>query len=837
VTDLAPGVFAGSAAYAVEALRHWSVDPGWIAGEDAADDPELPIEARLRRRRQLGSLRILFNELRGGHDVETTGRALSALARGCLDDALDEAVARVEERFGRLPGGPRLAVLALGKLGGDEVNFNSDLDVVFVHDARGESDGRRALSARDWLTRVVRELTALLDAVTPQGRVWVIDTRLRPYGQSGALVWSIDAMEQYFLNEGRAWERYAWLKAGVAAGDAEVGQDLLDRLSPFVFRRYLDYGLFDSLRELHEEIDRKSRREDLADDIKRGPGGIRELEFLIQSLQLLRGGRDPALRVRGFLPALRAAHEHRLLSAEETGTLGACYRFLRTLENCIQAATGRQTQCMPDDPQSRGAIATWMGFADAEALAARLDDVRATVRNAFQARFDSQQAQAPSSPAPWPPGDDVENRLAALGFDAPHAAAAALERLARRLGRRPLSAEARRRLDRLMPALFARIDALPEPDAGFDDLLGLIETIAQRSAYLSLLHERPETLERTVAVFRRSGRIARWVTDSPQLLDDLLDPVNGFELPEPPQIDRDDVESSLNALARFRQAGFVRTALGQLDGDLERGAARRQLTRLAEAVLDGVARLTLDDPDGVTVIGYGNLGAGELHYSSDLDLVFLHPNGDPPRRDIQRLINALQLPLPGGRLYEVDTRLRPNGNAGLLVSSIDHFARYQEQEAWTWEHQALIRARAVCGGVEASEQFETIRRRVLCQARDPDATRKALAEMRDRQQHQRDETAIRRVLGNLQFAAELGILLRAPDEPALCDARALPDQLAALADCGWLDRDLAAQMIELQAEAGEQRDRAFLERGDPPAPPDGMIEAADAIRARVLGGD
>ncbi|NKI33570.1 bifunctional [glutamate--ammonia ligase]-adenylyl-L-tyrosine phosphorylase/[glutamate--ammonia-ligase] adenylyltransferase [Wenzhouxiangella sp. XN79A] len=830
-----PQTFAAHAAYASEALRHWGVGAEWLDGDGPADDPGLPIEARLRRRRQLGSLRILYHELSGRHDVEATGRALSSLARGCLDDALAEARARVTERFGELPGGPRLAILALGKLGGDEVNFNSDLDLVFVHDAQGESDGRRSLSARDWLTRVVRELTGLMESVTAQGRVWVVDTRLRPFGQSGALVWSVDAMEQYFVNEGRAWERYAWLKAGVAAGDVEIGQDLIERLSPFVFRRYLDYGLFDNLRELHAEIDRKSRREDLADDIKRGPGGIRELEFLIQSLQLLRGGRDPSLRVGGFLPALRAAADLRLLSVDETATLEAAYRFLRTLENCIQAATGRQTQRMPDAAEPLAAIAGWMGLANGRALQDRLEDVRRTVRRAFQARFETQPASPPATAAPWPPGEEVEQRLVALGFEAPEPAAAALRRLAERLGRRPLSAEARRRLDRLMPALFARIEDLPEPDAGFDDLLGLIETIAQRSAYLSLLHERPETLDRTVRVFRRTDRVARWVIDSPQLLDDLLDPVNGFELPEPPQMLIEDVESSLNALARFRQAGYVRTALGQLDGGLDRRAAGRQLTRLAEAVLDAVAQLTLTEADEVTMIGYGNLGAGELHYSSDLDLVFLHADGDPPRRGIQRLINALQLPLPGGRLYEVDTRLRPNGNAGLLVSSIDHFARYQDDEAWTWEHQALVRARAVYGDPTTIERFEAIRRQVLCRPRDPDATRAALAEMRERQRRQREESEIRRILGHLQFTAELGILLQAHRTPTLCQQRGLTGQLNALADCGWLDRELATTMIELQAEASALRDRDFLERGEPPPTPDRLIDAAEAVWTRVFG--
>ncbi|MBY6204388.1 bifunctional [glutamate--ammonia ligase]-adenylyl-L-tyrosine phosphorylase/[glutamate--ammonia-ligase] adenylyltransferase [Halomonas denitrificans] len=844
--------FVHASAYASEALRRWSLNPDWLDGDQPADDPELPLDARLRRKRQLESLRILWGELRGRHDVERTGSLLSALARDCLGGALDAALARVGDLHGQLPGGPRLAVLALGKLGGDELNFNSDLDLVFAHGADGESDGRRRLPAREYLARVARELSTLMEQVTADGRAWVIDTRLRPYGQSGALVLSVDAMEQYFVSEGRAWERYAWLKAGLAAGDTAVGRQLIDRLGPFVFRRYLDYGLFDSLRDLHLEIDRKSRREDLADDVKRGPGGIRELEFLIQSLQLLRGGREPSLRTPGFLPALRAARDLRLLDPDEADSLGDCYRFLRALENRLQAVTGRQTHELPERPEARTALATLMGAEGWPALVERLDAVRRIVRTSFQARFERPEPAAPgastgrgrgsseagssSAPTmPWPPGDDLEQRLASLGFAVPDVAAAALSRLARRLERRPLSAEARRRLDRLMPRLLEKTLEPEDPDTGFEDLLELVETIARRSAYLSLLHERPRTLERTVRVFRLSGRVAHWVIGAPQLLDDLLDPINGFDLPEAPKVLPDDPESTLDALARYRQAGFVRTALGQLDDALDRRTARQQLTRLAESVLDAVARLTLAEPDRVAMIGYGNLGAGELHYSSDLDLVFLHPAGDPPLRGIQRLINALQLPLPGGKLYPVDTRLRPNGNAGLLVTAMDRFEAYQSDQAWTWEHQALIRARAVRGPDDLVDRFDRLRRDVLCRPRDHDRTRDEIVRMRRRQMAQRTETPVKRVLGHVQFIAEYGILTRAADEPGLIDARETGEQLRALGETGWLDGERIAQLRDLHAEACVLRDRSFLRRGVATATADDLVEAAERAWDAVFG--
>ncbi len=779
-----------------------------------ADDPDLAVPSRLRRLRQLEALRIQWQEYCGRHDVEQTGRALSALAERCLELALQEAERRVAERHGWLRDESgevqRLSVLGLGKLGGDELNFNSDVDLVYCHAAAGESDGTRRLEPPEYFGRVLRELSALMEQVTAEGRVWVVDTRLRPFGQSGALVWSIGAMEQYFVNEGRTWERYAWLKARPVAGDRSLGARLLERIRPFVFRRYLDYGLFDSLRKLHAEIDQRSRREDLSADIKRGPGGIRELEFLVQSLQLLRGGHEPALRRPGFLPALRAARRARLLEADEARRIDESYRFLRGLENRLQLATGRQTHELPDDAATRADLAALMQCNNTAALDVAISTQRGAVRALFRARFEARPERVAGQEL-WPPGDALESRLATLGFSAPDRAAAALQSLASRLGRRPLSAEGRRRLDRLMPELLDQVQRHKPPDLGLDELLALIETIARRSAYLALLHERPQTLERCVRVFRRSARVAGWITASPQLLDDLLAPDAELALPLPPEMQAEDVESSLNALARHRQAGFLRTAVAQLDGSIDRSGARALLTELAEQIIEHMGELFLGDATPA-IIGYGNLGAAELHYSSDLDLVFLHDSGDAPLRPVQRMINAMQLPLAGGKLYQVDTRLRPNGNAGLLVSTLDSFAEYQRNKAWIWEHQALIRARFVLGPDALRQQFDALRAEVLARPRDPVEVRASLADMRRRQLEQRRESEPKRMLGDIQFIAELGVLIEAHRSPALIEARGTPAQLDALAACAWLDPETAARLRASFAAAAELRDRQFLER-------------------------
>ncbi|MDT8439110.1 MAG: bifunctional [glutamate--ammonia ligase]-adenylyl-L-tyrosine phosphorylase/[glutamate--ammonia-ligase] adenylyltransferase [Wenzhouxiangellaceae bacterium] len=834
--------FADSCRYAGEVLRRWRLAPDWLDGDAPADDPSLPLESRLRRWRQLESLRILWRERRGDHDVEQTGRALSALARACLEPALRAAEARVAERHGCIRdrrGRPaRIAILALGKLGGDELNFNSDLDLVYGHAGEGDSDGRRSLSAPEYFARVARELSKIMEQPGAHGHVWPLDTRLRPFGEAGAMVWAATAMEQYFLSEGRDWERYAWLKARAVAGDLAVGNDILERLQPFVFRRYLDYGLFDSLRALHREIDQRSQRDELQNDIKRGPGGIRELEFLIQSLQLLRGGREPGLRTPGFLPALRAARRARLLDADEARNIDSHYRFLRTLENRLQCVTGRQTHEWPSDRDSVEHLAWMMDQADGEALWSQLEHVRRAVRERFQRQFE----QPPEASGPgrglWPVAQapKLTSRLEALAFADPTRAAERLGELHQRLARRPLTAEARRRLDRLMPELLEDLLAFAPPDTGLDDLLALVETTAQRSAYLALLHERPSTRRRAVELFRRSGRVAGWIIASPQLLDELLAPANDTGLPAPPVLSAEDIETSLNALARYRQAGFVQTAVQQLDGQIDAIAARQRLSRLAEQVLESMAQLFLPGDDTrPAIIGYGNLGAGELHYSSDLDLVFLHAGQSSSLRPVQRLINAMQLPLSGGRLYEIDTRLRPNGSAGMLVSSFDSFHDYQARHAWTWEHQALIRARCVLGDSAAIARFESIRREVLLRPRTIATMREELAGMRERQRHERNETPDRRLLGDLQFIAEFALLAHAHEHPVLIEARSTPDQLSALAHCRLLTGDEATQLLDIYHHALALRDRRFLERDCDIRPPSGLSEQLAAHWQRWFG--
>ncbi|NEZ02852.1 bifunctional [glutamate--ammonia ligase]-adenylyl-L-tyrosine phosphorylase/[glutamate--ammonia-ligase] adenylyltransferase [Wenzhouxiangella sp. XN201] len=780
--------------FAAEAWRRFDDAPDPETAVSPPDEAALLADpaTELRRYRQLQSVHILWRDLAGEADIETTGRALSALARECIELALTAAEARIAERHGSLEGDnaehKHLIVFGLGKLGGDELNFNSDIDLVFAHNAAGRSSGPRRIDAAEWMKRVARELISLLDAVDAHGRAWIVDTRLRPFGEAGALVWSTPAMEQYFLSEGRTWERYAWLKAAPVAGDIAGGKALIEALQPFIYRRYLDYGIFESLRDLHRQIDANARSRSDRDDIKRGRGGIRELEFLVQSLQILRGGRAPSLRRPGFLPALSACRELDLLPTEEVETLRSAYGFLRLLENRLQAMTARQGHDLPDSADQRARLARLMNCEGWDDLAAELDHYRKTVRKKFSQQFLDPDSDATEPASLWPPGEDIHERLQATGFEQPKEAAELLQRSHASLAKRALSAEGRRRLEHLMPKLIQAIGRQQPPDTGLADLLRLVDQVSRRSAYLALLRERPETLERLVRVFHLSQRVAEWIIASPQLIDDLLDPINGFELPAPPTPDPDDLEASLWALSRWRQAGFLRTALAELDERIDAPDAARQLSDMAEVILERVLALAGGQDSDLAIIGYGNLGARQLHFESDLDLVFLHREGEAPRRIVQRLINALQMPLPGGRLFEIDTRLRPNGRAGMLVSSLESFDDYQFNKAWTWEHQALIRARWVAGDDALESEFERIRQHVLCRPRDPGQVAADLAEMRRRQRQDRRESPVKGSLNDLQFLAELGLLVNADKHPELIEQRSTRDQLAALADIGWLDQ-------------------------------------------------
>ena len=818
-TNLTPEAMAECCRFVAEAWRRFPDhgDPAQPVEQPTAEAVLVAPEAVLRRYRQLQSTHILWQDLSGASDVAATGQAISALARDCLELALHAAEHSVAKTCGALVDEHerpiRLIVFGLGKLGGDELNFNSDIDLVFAYRGKGTSSGPRKLDAARYLQLVARELIRLLDTVTELGRVWIVDTRLRPFGDAGALVWSTSAMEQYFLSEGRTWERYAWLKAKPVAGDVPGGLQLLEALRPFIFRRYLDYGIFDSLRELHQRIEAGSRG-NARIDIKRGSGGIRAAEFLVQSHQILRGGRERLLRTSGFLPALEACTALGLIAAEPAQSLREAYAYLRLVENRLQAQSGRQGHHLPEASEEQAALASLLGHDSLDEFRAELQQQQSRIAAQFGEHFREPPAEPSPAAGVWPPGPDLEPALARSGFTETAESADLLRRLDQRLARRALSTEGQRRLERLMPALLARVAAQPQAQQSLPELLRLIEQITQRSAYLSLLHERPQTLERLVRVFGLSDKVSTWITRSPQLLDDLLDPIHDLDLPALPALDPDEPEDSLNALGHWRQASFLRTALAELDERISACQAAERLSLIAETILGQTLVLSGADHADIAVIAYGNLGACQMHYQSDLDLVFLHADDPPPLRIAQRLISLMQMPLHSGKLFEIDTRLRPNGRAGLLVSRLDSFADYQLEKAWTWEHQALIRARWVAGAPALEAAFDQVRKNVLGRRRDRGEVLQALAEMRDRQRRERSEDDVKALLTDVQYTIEAGVLCLSAEYPELIDVRRPDDQLPLLGRLGWLPTRTADRLLAAWDTLAGRRHRRWLQRGE-----------------------
>ena len=802
----------------------------------------------LRRWRSACSARLVWRDLAGLDDVAATLDGSTRLAEDCLGLALDALEAEFSGRHGVVrdaAGAPvQLVVFALGKLGGGELNFSSDIDLVYAYESAGESDGARPLAAEEYFARLGRALAKLLDEPTADGFCHRVDLRLRPFGNAGRVALSFAAMEQYFQREGRDWERYAWQKARPVAGDREAGERFLASLRPFVYRRYLDYGALAGLREMKAAIAAEVARKELADDIKRGPGGIREIEFLVQALQLVRGGREPALRGRRLLPMLEALRGARQVTPEAAAGLAEAYRVLRRLENRLQMLRDAQTHVLPEAPLDRLRIARGLGHADWDALASELAPVRARVATEFGALLsqrDEARADVDGDIAGYwralPDGGDAAV-LAAAGFGDPGEVDAALRDFARSPSVRDLSDAARARLDRVMPVMLQASAPADRPLQAMRRLLALLHNILRRASYLALLDEQPAALARLTGLVTRSAFLAERVAAHPLLLDELLDLRVEGPLPGRDQIDaacsaalqRDDIEGALFALNETRQALSFRIALATLDGRLAAVDAARQLAWLADGVVGVVVELARREmraahgqvPDApFAVIGYGSLGGEELGIGSDLDLVFLYDAAADAQSDgarpleaqrwfarlAQKIVLLLGTTTGAGRLYEVDVRLRPDGGSGLLVSSLAAYGEYQRERAWTWEHQALVRARCIAGDDGLRDAFERVRAEALARPRQPAALAADVAGMRARMRSSLDRGSeglfdLKQGEGglvDLEFLLQALVLGQAATHPALLEPRDTHGLIAAGSEAGLLDAATASRLQDAHA--------------------------------------
>ncbi len=885
------GALAVASDFAIETLRR---QPDLLAhlATDAAtplSPPELPADApstwpeRLRRYRTAESTRLVWRDVVEGAPVEEILAGSTRLAEQCLQTALAALEAEFAQRHGVMRAGDgsvqRLVVFGLGKLGGGELNFSSDIDLVYCYAQGGESDGVRPLAAEEYFARLGQRLARLLDEPTADGFSHRVDLRLRPFGNAGRVALSFAGMDQYFQREGRDWERYAWMKARAVAGDIAAGEAWLQTLRPFVYRRYLDYTALDGLREMKAAIAAEVARRELADDIKRGPGGIREIEFLAQALQLIRGGREASLRERRLLPALQALVQAGQIDAGDGAALADAYRYLRKLENRLQMLRDAQTHALPEDALDRARIADGSGHADWEALLAGLREVRARVSAEFaQLLAPRRRAAQPGALAVYwralPDGGEAET-LASAGFADAGSADALLRDFAQSSGVRALSDAARVRLDRVLPALLEAASRSTQPDAALKRALGLLQSVLRRTSYLALLDEQPSALARLVDVLARSALLGERLAMYPLLLDELLDARVAGPLPDQAglraeieaALQEDDAEQQLRSLNERRQALSFRIALAALDGRQPAQDSTRQLAWLADAVMRAVLRMAEAEVVAAhgciaggrfAAIGYGSLGGEELGFGSDLDLVFLYDASAQAESDgarpldatrwyarlAQKLVALLGAQTGAGRLYEVDTRLRPDGSKSMLVSSLASYRDYQRERAWTWEHQALVRARGVAGDAPLLADFDAIRDEILSRPRETAKLRDDVVGMRARMRAELDRSDASRFdlkqgaggLVDLEFLLQYLVLRESRAHPALRVPRNSAALIVALRDAGLFDEDAGISLARAHATLLREGLACTLDRRPRIVVENDAVAAARSVVGKVSRG-
>ncbi len=685
-----------------------------LAGADGDDEPRL--KQRLRRLRQRVLLRTMARDLEGRAGLEEVCAVTSELADQAIRCAL------------RACGRNDLVVVAMGKLGGRELNVSSDIDLVFLH-----PEGNDAPQ----LERAGRKLIALLQDITEDGFTFRVDMRLRPYGSSGPLVANYEALENYFVSQGREWERYAWIKARCVTGETQSTVSGFDPaleaiVRPFVFRKYLDFATLAAMRRLHAEVRRDVERRERADDIKLGPGGIREIEFVVQALQLIRGGRDAELTARPTLKVLGLLGERHLLPPEAVQELGAAYAFLRNLEHRLQYLDDAQTHLLPADEEDRRRIALMMDFAGWSGFTAALQGHRDAVTRHFRAVFEESAQEAEAA---WPEHPRAQQLRQSQRYT-------------------QLPQDSQRRVDLVVPLLAKAAAATPDPEATLARGIDLIEAVARRASYLALLAENPQALERVAGILGASPWAADYVTRHPLLLDELLDDRLLYTPPDWPAFESglrdalaaagEDTERQMNVLREQHQAQVFRLLAQDLAGFLSVEKLADHLSELADRVLGvtlgaawrEVKNQHREEPQ-FAVIGYGKLGGKELGYASDLDMVFLYEDEHERAEEdylrlAQRYNNWLSANTSSGALFETDLALRPSGTKGLMVSSLSGFEEYEEHSAWVWEHQALTRARFCSGDLALGGKFEALRIRILTRERDAAALAKEVLAMRER---------------------------------------------------------------------------------------------------------
>jgi glutamate-ammonia-ligase adenylyltransferase len=847
--------------------------PGEISGlanallANGADEAAFMDALRRLRRREL--VRIAWRDLAGGAALAETLSDLSALADAAIVTALSFASRELGARHGT-PRSPRadvqeLVVVGMGKLGGCELNFSSDIDLIFLFPESGETDGPRPVSNEEYFTRLGQALIRLLDQRSAEGFVFRVDMRLRPLGEPGPLVMNFGALEGYLQQHGRDWERYAWVKARAVTGEARYRGLYDEVVRPFVYRRYLDFGVYESLREMKAMIAREVARRELQDNIKLGPGGIREIEFIVQAQQLIRGGAEPGLQTPSLQAALPRLAGAKLLPATTVAGLHEAYDFLRRVENRLQMVDDAQTHALPADALGRERLAAAMGFPEWVEFSRALEARRAAVSGHFTNVVLGRGSAGDPPPAAlleslWaaePALERIAGDIAQFGFADPEAAARILLELRQSAYFRRLDEHGRRRLATLLPRILQQTDR----QEVLTRLLSIIEAIGGRTAYLALLNENSQALGRLVQICGLGDFLAQQVASHPLLLDELLDSRVFETLPDRMQFGQElaarlehagsDDEQRVDALRHFRRAAMFRVAMLDLTGRLPLMQVSDRLTDVAELVLEKALALAWQhtvarhgEPQArVAIAGYGKLGGMELGYGSDLDLVFLHDSGGAVENEVfflrlaQRLVHLLTVHTAAGRLYDVDVRLRPSGKGGLAFTQIGAFEAYQRREAWTWEHQALLHSRWVAGDARLGAEFTRIRRAVLMEAVKRETLRDDIVAMRERMRAGHGATREgffdlkqdRGGIADIEFLAQYWVLRDAHRYPPLAEFADTIRHLESVGSAALVDHRIIDRLVDAYRTYRQAAHHLSLE--DQPA----VVEATayTAVRAQV----
>lgn len=816
-----------------------------------AVDSEASLMTGLRHFRRREMVRIAWRDLAGWAGLDETLLELSRLADACIQYALDFLYRKACESRGTpllADGSPQqLIVLGMGKLGAYELNYSSDIDLIFAYAEDGVLADRKETTYYEFFARLCRGLIKALDEMTVDGFVFRTDIRLRPYGDSGPIIMNFDGMETYYQTQAREWERYAMIKVRQVAGDFKTGAQLIAMLKPFVYRRYLDYGAFEELRSLKSQIMQELKRKDRMENIKLGPGGIREIEFIGQAFQLIRGGNERSLQKRGILDILQRLGELKLLAKKDTEQLTESYRFLRRLENHIQQYQDRQTHDLPVDPVAREILAYSLDYPDWRTFKAELDQVRSRVHDVFEQVFSLSKREDTDrdSQKIWNcMADDAELAagLRRYGCEQADEILVAIKAFKNSLAVRKLTAKGAGVLDRLMPRLIETMPQVNNPDETLKRILRLFEAVVGRNVYLSLLAENPGALLQLVRLSSASPWICDYLALYPILFDELLDTRSLFEPLKKAdleaqlqillaQIEIQDLEQLMIALRQFKQLNVLRVAAADIMGVIPLMVVSDYLTYIAESIVEHVverAWLMLTEKHGFptnsdhesigfAVIGFGKLGGIELGYGSDLDMVFLYDcedgnaltDGPKPIPSTQfygrlglKVRHILDTKLLSGMLYEVDMRLRPSGNSGPLVSHINAYEDYLRNQAWTWEHQALVRGRFIAGDPRLKEHYEAIRRRILSLPRDSESLKKEVREMREKMRAalisaEADKFDLKQSKGgiaDIEFIVQFGVLDQASKNVALTTYTDNVRLLDGLQAQGFMSKDQAEML-------------------------------------------